>query len=279
MEQINITDYTIAACTIFSAIFTAIFSLITLINTIRRNSEDDYNEVHKLLSDSKGETGLRRHPINSPLNEILIRNWINSKIARYHSPFGNIITSAIISLLSIFLLLIGLFTIFSLYHKQYKDFFIELALTVGLILTIAIILNSPSFSTKITIERRMYIDYLSSIGIEQQNPIQRLIPMFSRKHPASLYWNSLHLQSTIELLEQIHAFAKRQSLDNEWINQQIIETQRELDSKLYLLKTKPPEAFCALMFITDIKPISDQPQQITRPSKTKQDKIRKKRRS
>ena len=144
MEQTNLTDYTIAACTIF----TAIFSLITLINTIQRNSEDDYNEVHKLLTDSKGETGLRRHPINSPLNEILIQNWINSKIARYYSPFGNILTAAIISLSSIFLLLIGSLTIFYLYHKQYKDFFIGLALTVALILTITIILNSPSFSKK-----------------------------------------------------------------------------------------------------------------------------------
>lgn len=275
MEHVNITDYTIATCTIF----TAIFSLITLINTIRRNSEDDYSEVYKLLTDNKGGTQLSKHPINSPLNEILIQNWINSKIARYYSPFGNILTSAIISLFAIFLLLTGSLTIFCLYHKQYKDFVIALVLSVILILAITITLNSPSFSGKITIERRIYIDYLSSIGIKPQNPIQRLIPMFSRKHPASLYWDSLHLQSTIELLEQICTFTKQRSLDHEWINQQITETQRELGSKLHLLKTKHPEAFCALMFITNIKPINDQPQQVTHPSKTKQGKISNKRHS
>lgn len=272
MEQTSITDYTLAACTVF----TATFSLITLVNTIRRDSDDDYSEVHKLISDNKAGAQLRHHPINSLLNERLIRNWTNSKIARYYSPFGNILTSVAIFLLTAFLFTTLFLTIFFLLHAQYMGFLIGLALIVTLILVITIVLNSPSFSKKVTIERRIYIDYLSSIGIKQENPIQRLIPMFSRKHPASLYWNSLDLQSTIELLEEMRTFAKQQSLNEEWINKQIVESQKELDSKLDLLRTKHPEAFCALMFISSQKNLSDEPYQVTHTPKTRKHKINKK---
>lgn len=272
MEQTSITDYTLAAC----AVFTATFSLITLANAIRRDSDNDYSEVHKLISDNKAGAQLRHHPINSLLNERLIRNWVNSKIARYYSPFGNILASVAIFLSTAFLFAVGFLTIFCLLHAQYMDFLIGLALFVTLILVITIVVNSPSFSKKVTIERRIYIDYLSSIGIKQQNPIQRLIPMFSRKHPASLYWNSLDLQSTIELLEEMRTFAKRQSLNDEWINKQIVESQKELDSKLDLLRTKHPEAFCALMFISSQKNLSDKPYQVAHTPKTRKHKINKK---
>lgn len=204
MEQTSITNYTLAAC----AVFTTIFALITLANTIHRDSNDDYSEVHKLISDDKAGAQLRHHPINSPLNEMLIRKWIDSKIARYYSPFGNIVTSVVIFLSAAFLIPILFLTIFCLFYAQYTLFLIFLTLIVTLILVITIVLNSPSFSTKVTIERRIYMDYLSNLGIKQQNPIQRLIPMFSRKHPASLYWDYLHLQSTIELLKEMRTFTK-----------------------------------------------------------------------
>lgn len=268
MEQANITDYTLAVC----AIISIAFSLITLSNTIRRDSDNDYSEVYKLISDNKAGAQLRHHPINSLLNERLIQNWINSKIARYYSPYGNILANITIFLSAIFSFLVGLFTILFLLNGQYIDFIIWLTFFVVLILATAIILNSPLFTGKVTIERRIYIDYLSSIGIKQQNPIQRLIPMFSRKHPASLYWDSLHLQSTIELLEEMRTFAKRQSLNDEWINKQIVESQKELDSKLDLLRTKHPEAFCALMFISSQKNLSDNPYQVAHTPKTRKHK-------
>ena len=275
MEQASITDYTLAAC----AIISIAFSLITLSNTIRRNSDNDYNEGRQLISDNKAGAQLRQHPINSPLNETLIRNWINSKIARHYSPYGNILANITIFLSTIFLLTIVLFTILFLLDGQYISSIIGLTIFIASLLTTAIILNSPSFTDKVTIERRIYIDYLSNIGIKQQNLIQRSIPMFSRKHPASLHVDSLNLQSRIKLLEEMRTFVKQQSLNDEWINKQIAEIQKELDSKLDLLRTKHPEAFCALMFITNIKSINDQPQQVTHPPRTKQSKTSNKRRS
>lgn len=272
MEQTSITNYTLAAC----AVFTTIFALITLANTIHRDSNDDYSEVHKLISDDKAGAQLRHHPINSPLNEMLIRKWIDSKIARYYSPFGNIVTSVVIFLSAAFLIPILFLTIFCLFYAQYTLFLIFLTLIVTLILVITIVLNSPSFSTKVTIERRIYMDYLSNLGIKQQNPIQRLIPMFSRKHPASLYWDYLHLQSTIELLKEMRTFTKKQSLNDEWINKQIVESQKELDSKLDLLRTKHPEAFCALMFISSQEDLIDKPHQVTHTPNTRKHKINKK---
>lgn len=272
MEQTSITNYTLAAC----AVFTTIFALITLANTIHRDSNDDYSEVHKLISDDKAGAQLRHHPINSPLNEMLIRKWIDSKIARYYSPFGNIVTSVVIFLSAAFLIPILFLTIFCLFYAQYTLFLIFLTIIVTLILVITIVLNSPSFSTKVTIERRIYMDYLSNLGIKQQNPIQRLIPMFSRKHPASLYWDYLHLQSTIELLKEMRTFTKKQSLNDEWINKQIVESQKELDSKLDLLRTKHPEAFCALMFISSQEDLIDKPYQVAHTPNTRKHKINKK---
>lgn len=269
MGQASVTDYTLAVCTIISIVF----SLITLSNTIRRNSDNDYNEVRQLVSDNKAGAQLRQHPINSPLNETLIRKWINSKVARYYSPFGNILANITISLSATFSLLLGSLTIISLFKRQYIDFFIGLTFFAVVILATAIILNLPFFTDEITIERQMYIDYLSNIGIKQHNLIQRSFPMFSRKHPASLHFDSLNLQSRIKLLEQMREFANQQSLNDEWINKQIEETNNELDKKLILLKEKYPDAFCALKFISNQETFSDQPHQFIHTPKTTENEV------
>ena len=152
-------------------------------------------------------------------------------------------------------------------------FFIGLTFFAVVILATAIILNLPFFTDEITIERQMYIDYLSNIGIKQHNLIQRSFPMFSRKHPASLHFDSLNLQSRIKLLEQMREFANQQSLNDEWINKQIEETNNELDKKLILLKEKYPDAFCALKFISNQETFSDQPHQFIHTPKTTENEV------